>query len=774
MNQKRTILFLVTLVFIFGAFSFAPSLHAQLYPALGEFTPDGNYLQGITAVETSFDPGGGEHKIYIARTDHALYAMWRKQGTAEFVFNDKPLYVAPFARDIALLTNNLTVDDIAYTLLSDGKVVKIRAVADAGGVRWEITQFQYELFNFKIDGWRTNFTASGTKLYVLYNGWIMSSRDEGATRWFYDSTGTNRWITHAIACTKSGYVFALQPGVANGRILRQDPDSIGWKEVARLNEPFQLLAENDSLFLCNYEQINNIYVSGDLGNTWNKRNVQSNKWIVDSLVIGTDGTFYGSAFSGHWLYRSTDRGTTWTEIRANLPVKSSERLEHSITALMAGEITLAATRYGLYASSDHGDSWKSVRSGRAENIGGFSFGKDGSRVIATGLGIFYNSGKDSLWQKTYPDSSYFHKMGTIFRDNAGRLYAKALLSGTDQKAIVISSTDNGLHWDEDTVAPFTLFNGVRNEPYYVDETGTQHIARYQYLIDNITIDVFARSPDSVWKLDEGGIQSRGGKTTLDVFCSNRTGLIYYSTMINSYSRLIWQRPVSGGAWTLDTAGLQRDAFQSMAANGRGGLVGGTWESDEIKGKLWQKKGDRWEKITVPQELSRRGVYHLGMADNGLIFADFVQYGSVHQLFCVENGAFRRVMGDTLGINEISVPAGDTAAYIATDFGLYRATRFGVKGSLTGIAEQKPLLSESLEIMPNPAENEVEIRVSSLFVGHPAEVMIVDVTGIIVKRLSFDAMPASIHLNGEFPAAGIYHLQVCSGGNVGSAILPIIR
>lgn len=771
MNPKPTILF-VALVYILAAFSFAPPLLAQLYPALGEFTPDGNYLQGITAVETSFDPGGGEYKIYIARTDHALYAMWRKQGTTEFAFNDKPLYVAPFARDIALFTNNLTVADVAYTVLSDGKVVKIKAVADAGGIRWETTQFQYELFNFKLDGWRTNFTASDTKLYILYNGWIVSSRDEGATRWFFDSTGTNNWIVNSIACTKSGYVFALQPGVVQGRILRQAPDSTGWNEIARLSEPFQLLVENDSLFLCNYQQTNNIYVSGDLGNTWNKRNAESNKWAVDSLVIGTDGTFYGSAFSGHWLYRSTDRGTTWTEIRANLPVKSSERLEHSITALAAGEITLVATRYGLYASDDHGDSWKSIRSGRAENIGGFSFGKDGSRVIATGLGIFYNSGKDSLWQKTYPDSSYFHKMGTLFRDKAGRLYAKALLSGTDQKAIVISSTDNGLHWDEDTVAPFTLF--ARNEPYYVDETGTQHIARYQYLIDNITVDVFTRSPDSAWTSDEGGIRSRGGKSTLDVFCSNKTGSIYYSTIINGYSRLIWQRPVSGGVWALDTVGLQRDAFLSMAANGRGGLVGGTWESDDIKAKLWQKKGDKWEKITVPQELSRRGVYHLGMADNGLIYADFVQYGSVHQLFCVDNGVFRRVMGDTLRINEISVPAGDTAAFVATDFGLYRATRFSVKGSLTGIGEQEPVLSESLEIMPNPAENEIEIRVPPLFVGHPAEVMIVDVTGIIVKRLSFDVMPSLIHLNGEFPAAGVYYVRVLSGGKTVSSVLPVIR
>jgi hypothetical protein len=367
-------------------------------------------------------------------------------------------------------------------------------------------------------------------------------------------------------------------------------------------------------------------------------------------------------------------------------------------------------------------------------------------------------------------------MEKIFRDDAGRLYAKALLPGTERKAIAISSNDGGRTWISDTTAPFENTYTALPEPYFVDETGTQHIARYQYLADNITIDLFARKPGGIWAPDEGGIHSWGGKTTLNRFCTDYSGSVYYSNIINGYSRLVWKRPVTGGDWTLDTAGLQGDAFTAFTSNRRGHLLGGTWANEGTRGKFWKKTGNRWEKIVIPKEFDNAIMWHAGLTDGGLIFARADIYTILPLLYCYDNGTFRRIMADTLVISEIGILPDDTAAFVATNFGLYRATRHGIRGGgiPTGITRENTSETEAITIFPIPAGDAVSMQFPAKFFGKPADVTICDATGRVCRRMQFDDVSALAEIETGTLPSGVYRLQIQSGELTKSSVFPVVR
>src|SRR6266436_2813292 len=77
--------------------------------------------------------------------------------------------------------------------------------------------------------------------------------------------------------------------------------------------------------------------------------------IATFKVAVKGDTIFAGAYVGT-IYRSTDGGSTWTEIRSGLPPEFQE----AYTLLINGNLIYAGTDAGVYRSTNWGDEWTSV------------------------------------------------------------------------------------------------------------------------------------------------------------------------------------------------------------------------------------------------------------------------------------------------------------------------------------------------------------------------------------------------------------------------------
>ncbi len=115
-----------------------------------------------------------------------------------------------------------------------------------------------------------------------------------------------------------------------------------------------------------------IQVSEDGGGTWRRVDrfpgVPSGTWVSELLASRHDTNTVYASFNNQlrgdfspYVLKSTDRGRTWTSIRANLP----ERNQVWTLAQDHGNANLvfAGTEHGVYATFDGGDAWQRLRGG---------------------------------------------------------------------------------------------------------------------------------------------------------------------------------------------------------------------------------------------------------------------------------------------------------------------------------------------------------------------------------------------------------------------------
>src|ERR1041384_1895559 len=116
-------------------------------------------------------------------------------------------------------------------------------------------------------------------------------------------------------------------------------------------------------------------------------------------------TIFAGAYRGT-LYRSTDRGSTWTEIRSGLPPDFYE----AYTLLINGNMIYAGTDAGVYRSTNWGDEWTSVATGLPSPANVVTLIGVGDNLVAgTGYGVYQSSNNGETWQPDttgLPKSSY--------------------------------------------------------------------------------------------------------------------------------------------------------------------------------------------------------------------------------------------------------------------------------------------------------------------------------------------------------------------------------
>lgn len=172
------------------------------------------------------------------------------------------------------------------------------------------------------------------------------------------------------------------------------------------------------------------------GAVWKRRRL----WIqviLGSLALMGLGTIVDAAHSAtpsHAVYRTTDRGRSWTRSDAGLPRQARINAFASI-----GSAVMAGTDAGLFLSADQGFTWKPASGAAATSGRVLTLAAAGPKVYAgtdrSGVLVSVDQGRTWLRSADFPAKYVRSLMG-----DGATVYA-----GTDQQG-VFASEDGGASW----------------------------------------------------------------------------------------------------------------------------------------------------------------------------------------------------------------------------------------------------------------------------------------------------------------------------------------
>jgi hypothetical protein len=188
--------------------------------------------------------------------------------------------------------------------------------------------------------------------------------------------------------------------------------------------------------------------------TWRERGPANVPARTRAILIDPDNSqiwLAGSASGGIW--RSTDRGRTWTNLTPNLPSLSTNALARSnanpnVIYAGTGEgygNTGAVVGVGIFKSTDRGTTWQALSS--TTNDANFKYvnriivdpRNENTVLAATDTGIFRSTNGGTTWTQVYVASSDCQQI--LFTPTNFSIQYAAINGGT-----VVKSTDAGLTW----------------------------------------------------------------------------------------------------------------------------------------------------------------------------------------------------------------------------------------------------------------------------------------------------------------------------------------
>ena len=196
----------------------------------------------------------------------------------------------------------------------------------------------------------------------IEGGWVVISPNFASDRTVFAGRGNG------------GVVRSIDSGdsweKANNGLLRfQDVgECCGYYRVTGL-EFSPSFAIDDTVFLATQS---GLYRTTDGGKTWHNMTQDLAETSVIHVLLspafGTDDTVFVLAHApiqsvGNALYKSTDRGETWRQLRPNLPVDSGYSITNGIVispAFGSDGTFFAATLDGLLRSTDQGITWETI------------------------------------------------------------------------------------------------------------------------------------------------------------------------------------------------------------------------------------------------------------------------------------------------------------------------------------------------------------------------------------------------------------------------------
>ncbi|MFN8361884.1 MAG: choice-of-anchor D domain-containing protein [Candidatus Kapaibacterium sp.] len=384
------------------------------------------------------------------------------------------------------------------------------------------------------------------------------------------------------------------------------------------------------------------WVSADHGATWTRDSAGIGVAAIarfgddagNTVYAATSGAGGGGGGGGggtSQLYRRTLTGASWERIDSSLRAYAMSSIQNIRITDLSGEAGVeVATLFGCYTGATNGDSWTYSTSGiMAEDIYGVQM-LGTSTVVSTGLGVYHKQGTGG-WTKVFPVVGYAGTRPLIRSDKAGVSYfqlgATGGGQGGQQIGQIYKSTDNGASWTIDTAGISAVPASTSNilaPVFYADRSGRRSIINSSGT--GVPLRLYSANP--TWAIDTAGM----GLVSSNQQTQAATAMHTDFTMTNQYisgaifnqifavqDAILFKRAYAGGAWTVDTAGLNKAPIVSITSDKSNTYCGST----AVNGisSIFRKNAGVWEKIVSPPS-AVSDARALTMDSNGVLYVAY--------------------------------------------------------------------------------------------------------------------------------------------------------
>jgi hypothetical protein len=409
-------------------------------------------------------------------------------------------FTAP--EEVKIVSADFKSDDVSiiFILFSNGNVVELNYVA--GG--WHETS--------RVPNPNTFANAQkiiGDAVYILKSGKVYASRDTAKT-WAIDTTNIGTEYVQDVTVDTSFYGWVA---TQSRNLYYQHPDSNVWhKDTSFTTTGFPqaiFVDRKGRMFVSTTASANYVWMSTNKGSSW----ANTSSGITETITSFGDDAF-GNIYAvgiGSRAYRLSNLALPWISIADSINAQAYLPSTAKIINSISGDTTLyAATRYGMFQSTDFGANW--VHSPNQLQSQAHIFYtpvvKGGNYYfVSTNLGIYRVKAGDTTSEKVYPKQGYIWGVNVLMSDSAGNVYANIPFKTGPSTSIfyTFKSTDQGTTWVPDTAGHGALgINaGTQTFDFWVDRQGTQ------YLGGNGKF--YTKKPGQSWKLDTLGLGLKSGQ-----------------------------------------------------------------------------------------------------------------------------------------------------------------------------------------------------------------------------------------------------------------------
>jgi photosystem II stability/assembly factor-like uncharacterized protein len=579
-----------------------------------------------------------------------------------------------------ILYEDGSVESDPIILLDDGSLVLLNSKA----------RFTSKINTTSTEEWTK---AVGDAIYALTTLQVYVSRDSLKT-WQVDTAGLGATHVWDIAVDTEQYVFAA---TSTGLFI-QNPDSNIWHLINSIPANYMqtiFVDRKDRIYTSTVS--GSVYVGTDGGQSWNPHSSGLNYAAVTNF--GDDAYHNVYAIAGDEVFRSDSGTSAWTRIDTAISRMILDPISSYASPFnyIAGDSLLyLGTNYGLFSSSDRGNSWHETNRGiQAGTIYGYV--KTAARQFAsTGLGLYYEDQGDTVWTKAFPANGY--AVGnSIYADINGTLYTLGPIINVNNSQSPNAnwkSTDNGTTWNPDTAGLGAMAGGSIPK-YFADESGVQH-----YAVSGVPAQCFKKSAGSSWTPDTAGWGKLPGNYP-NIIASDLHGNIYAAvTTTTDYTGLLMKRPIGGGTWVFDTAGLQGAIVYSISVDQSGNLYAGTFGSG-----VYKRTGSTWAPISSPGGLLGNDAFVTAVDNSGALFAGFsyqngFNYAWQGVYFTTNNGgSWTKVGLDGLAVRAL-IAYGDSVYAVTYTNGMYILSKTGSANGVKATSSNPNTFALS-QNYPNP-------------------------------------------------------------------------
>ena len=607
--------------------------------------------------------------------------------------------------------------------------------------------------------------VSRNALYLLTaNGNIDISRDNGQS-WQIDSGGApfNYFTDLAVDSFNNAYAFYSTGGTVE--IYKQEAGSNIWAPVSfPANQlPTSIFIDRQNrFFVSTYTR--GVFCSKDTGNTWVRSTTTLNATRGGTFGDDAAGNIYMTGNGGQQLWRSSDTGATWTEIDTQITaLEIDSNYLNVINSISGDSIITASTIYGVFISTNAGNTWTKTNTGRHETqFNGFYKSPSGRLIETSNNGLFYTDAQASSFTRSLPSAGYGYT-GPVLADTLGNIYTSTetgFISNTSTFRWI--SSNNGTTWQADTAGLSQISGGGS---FGVDEYGNEYISGH----GNFGVQLLYKknTGSNSFSFDTTGLYIQSDFFyNIEAIASDYNGRLFIGGGGDANPLTCWSRPINGTNWTIDTAGLGGFAtvnyFTHESNHNMIAMTG--------SGIFYHQAG-RWSNIALPAvDTGYLAVTAVAADNSGGIIASFtytfpsylntIGYG----IYCThDHGATWAEVG-LKGVNVYALHNFSDTTYALADLGIFALTCNGIVGPLS-IAEPGSALTAKLTLYPNPASNICHAAFTLAAQYSKNEMVVIDISGRIIKTITIAANTDEINFSTGDMNDGIYFCILRSGETV---------